>query len=161
MWGRSCVALTSIRFLGYAVLAYSLFYLAMTRGKWYRENFFANDELALELNEDIQLRNSHAQVALFLLLFPVIAAALGGIYEAVWKNREGAQTIRDSSNKSVDVSSTQTASVLAAHTEGAQNNSVSSGNYEDASSTSSPGILAVLHSIIHYPFRFLGSSYFP
>ncbi len=64
--------LMSLRLLACAVLLCSLFYLAMASSKWYRERFFANDGLEI-----------------FLLLFPVIAAALGGMYEAVWKHREG------------------------------------------------------------------------
>lgn len=83
------VALRSFRFLAFAVLLYSLFYLAMTRGKWYRERFFANDELDYDISSEANMRTSHNQRALFLVLFPVIAAALGGFYEAVWKHSEG------------------------------------------------------------------------
>lgn len=86
------VSLMSLRFLACAVLLYSLFYLAMTRGKWYRERFFANDELDYDITSEANMSTSHNQRALFLLLFPVIAAALGGIYEAVWKNSEGKAT---------------------------------------------------------------------
>lgn len=86
------VGLMSLRFLACAVLLYSLFYLAMARGKWYRERFFANDELDYDITSKADMSTSHNQRALFLLLFPVIAAALGGIYEAVWKNSEGKAT---------------------------------------------------------------------
>lgn len=90
------VALMSLRFLACAVLLYSVFYLAMTRGKWYhRERFFANDELDYDITSEADMSTSHNQRALFLLLFPVIAAALGGIYEAVWKNSEGKATEED------------------------------------------------------------------
>lgn len=83
------VALVSFRFCAFAVLLYSLFYLAMTRGKWYRERFFANDELDYDITSEADMSTSHNQRALFLVLFPVIAAAVGGFYEAVWKYREG------------------------------------------------------------------------
>lgn len=83
------VSLLSLRLLGCAVLLYSLFYLAMARGKWYRERFFADDELEFDITSETPMRSSHNQRAIFLLLFPVVVAALGGIYEAVWKYREG------------------------------------------------------------------------
>jgi len=86
------VGLMGVRFLACAVLLYSVFYLAMTRGKWYRERFFANDELDYDITSEADMSTSHNQRALFLVLFPVIAAALGGIYEAVWKNSEGNAT---------------------------------------------------------------------
>ncbi|CAM9959447.1 unnamed protein product, partial [Sphacelaria rigidula] len=64
------VALTSLRLLGYAVLAWTLFYLANARGKWYRGHFFPNDDLEYELNVGVAIRSSHNQKAIFLLLFP-------------------------------------------------------------------------------------------
>lgn len=86
------VGLRGIRFLACAVLLYSTFYLAMARGKWYRERFFANDELDYDIASEADMSTSHNQRAMFLLLFPVVAAALGGIYEAAWKNSEGKWT---------------------------------------------------------------------
>lgn len=86
------VGLMSLRVGACAVLLYSLFYLAMARGKWYRERFFANDELDYDIDSKSDMSTSHNQRALFLVLFPVIAAALGGIYEALWKYSEGKAT---------------------------------------------------------------------
>lgn len=86
------VALVSLRFLASAVLLYSVFYLAMARGTWYREHFFANDELDYDISSGANMSTSHNQRALFLLLLPAVAAALGGIYQAVWTYREGKAT---------------------------------------------------------------------
>ncbi|CBN80509.1 ferric reductase [Ectocarpus siliculosus] len=86
------VALVSLRFLASAVLLYSVFYLAMARGTWYREHFFVNDELDYDISSGANMSTSQNQRALFLLLLPVVAAALGGIYQAVWKYREGKAT---------------------------------------------------------------------
>ncbi|CAM9564012.1 unnamed protein product [Ectocarpus fasciculatus] len=85
-------ALGSLRFLASAVLLYSVFYLAMAHGTWYRKHFFANDELDYDISLGADMSTSHNQRALFLLLLPVVAAALGGIYLAVWTYREGKAT---------------------------------------------------------------------
>ena len=83
----TAVALTSIRILSYAMLGWSLFYLAMSLGKWYEAEILT-DELEFKLPGDVEIRSSYNQKFIFLGLPTVLAAALGGVYEAIWKRRE-------------------------------------------------------------------------
>ena len=85
--GAAVVALTSIRLLSYAMLSWALFYLAMSFGKWY-EGEVLDDQLDYKLNGDTEIRSSYNQRFLFIGMPIVLAAALGGVYEAIWKRRE-------------------------------------------------------------------------
>lgn len=83
-------ALTTTRVLSYAILAYSIFYLAMCLGRWYAANILSTTEekLELELQEDLSIRDLDNQVAIFVGMSVILAAALGGLYEALWELRE-------------------------------------------------------------------------
>lgn len=83
-------ALTTTRVLSYAILAYSIFYLAMCLGRWYAANILSTTEekLELELQEDLSVRDLDNQVAIFVGMSVILAAALGGLYEALWELRE-------------------------------------------------------------------------
>lgn len=90
------VALTSTRVLTYLILGYALFHLAMHFGKWYGENLEEGDEgldtlafvLSGEGDDEITIRTSRVQLFFFLACPIVVAAALGGVYEALWLTRE-------------------------------------------------------------------------
>lgn len=123
--GGSEVALTSIRILTYAVLGYCLFYLIMHLSVWYDINVL-DDQLEFTFGDDIRIRSSTNERFMFLAMPIVLAAALGGLYEAVWKRRE------------------ILASKLGTRGEGEQ------------SEAERPGVLALLHSIVHSKFRPLG-----
>lgn len=84
------IALTSTRLAAYGLLAYSLFFLAMSLGSWYNENVFTSmrhNRGNIDL-EEVTFYEFYNQVALFIALPVVLAAALGGLYEALWKLRE-------------------------------------------------------------------------
>ena len=85
--GGTEVALTSIRILTYAVLGYGVFYLAMHLSDWYDINVL-DDQLEYTFGNDIRMGSSTTERFLFLAMPIVLAAALGGLYEAVWKRRE-------------------------------------------------------------------------
>lgn len=90
------VALRSTRVLTYLILAYGLFHLAMHFGKWYGENLEEGDNgldklafvLSGEGEDEILIRTSRAQLFFFLACPIILAAALGGVYEALWLTRE-------------------------------------------------------------------------
>lgn len=86
------------------------------------------DRLAFVLSgegeDELLIRTSRAQLFFFLACPIIVAAALGGVYEALWLKRE--------------------AKALA-----------------NSEATEANGILAMLHSVMHFQFRPLGSSYFP
>lgn len=94
--GGIAVALAGTRALTYVILAYALFHLAMHFGKWYGENLEEGetglDRLAFVLSgegeDEILIRTSRAQLFLFLACPIIVAAALGGVYEALWLTRE-------------------------------------------------------------------------
>lgn len=123
--GGTEVALTSIRILAYAVLGYGLFYLAMHFSDWYEINVL-DDQLEFTFGDDIRIRSSTNERFMFLVMPIVVAAALGGLYEAVWKRRE------------------ILASKLGTRGEG------------DHSEAERPEVLALLHGIMHFKFRPLG-----
>lgn len=83
-------ALAATRILSYSILAYSIFYLAMCLGRWYAANILSTTEekLELELLEDLSVRDLDNQVAIFVGMSVILAAALGGLYEALWELRE-------------------------------------------------------------------------
>lgn len=85
--GTEAATLTGIRVLCYTMLAWGVFYLAMSMGKWYEEDVL-DDQLEYKLNGDLEIRSSYNQRFLFLGLPFVLSAALGGVYEAIWKRRE-------------------------------------------------------------------------
>lgn len=128
------VALTSTRVLTYLILAYSLFHVAMHAGKWFDENLVREEGedglnnlafvLSGEGDDEIYIRDSRGQLFFFLACPIIVAAALGGVYEALWLKRE--------------------AKALA-----------------NSDATKTNGICAKLHSIMHFKFRPLGSSFFP
>lgn len=80
-------ALWSIRALSYSILGYSLFYLAMSLGKWYEANILDN-ELEMSMKGDLEIRSSYNEKFVFIGLPIILSAALGGVYEAIWKHRE-------------------------------------------------------------------------
>lgn len=132
----TAVALTGIRAFTYAMLAYAGFYLAMFIGKWYESTILPNDELEMVLDSadadgdgkmDLYIRHSQTSKFVFIGLPFMFAAALGGIYEALWKKQE---------IKSV--------------TNGSSTNS--SGTNPD----NKPGIFATLTKAVHYQYRPLG-----
>lgn len=130
-------ALMSLRLLGYVVLLVTLFFFLMSPGKWYKENIFPNFQLEVELEPGgATISHYHNQRGVFLFMPIMVAAALGGIYEAIWKARE-----RRDHKLGVG--------------RGSGGSSVVSGESEHAEkSTTSP--FALLHSVIHYQFRPLG-----
>lgn len=87
---RLNASLFAIRLLAYAMLAYGLFYQAMYFGKWYSEKVlpFEDDQLAYKISGDVQVGNFYHQTILFAAVPVILAAALGGLYEALWKKRE-------------------------------------------------------------------------
>lgn len=90
------VALTSTRVLTFLILGYGLFHLAMHHGKWYGENLEEGDNgldklafvLSGEGEDEILIRTSRGQLFFFLACPIILAAALGGVYEALWLTRE-------------------------------------------------------------------------
>lgn len=124
----AAAALTSIRVLSYAMLGWALFYLAMSFGKWY-EGEVLDDQLDYELNGDTEIRSSYNQRFLFIGMPIVLAAALGGVYEAIWKRRE-----------------LRRAELLVAPEDGEGHTTENSGG----------GFSTSLHAAVHYKFRPLG-----
>ena len=122
----TAIALASIRFVSYVMLGWSMFYLAMSLGKWYEAEIMT-DELEFKLHGDLEIRSSYSQRFLFIGMPIVLAAALGGLYEAIWKRRE----LR--------------ASRAATGPEDG-----------DDSEIEGDGVFNLLHGIIHYKFRPLG-----
>lgn len=94
--GGTAVALAGTRALTYVILAYGLFHLAMHFGKWYGENLEEGDDglehlafvLSGEGDDEILVRTSRVQLFFFLACPIIVAAALGGVYEALWLTRE-------------------------------------------------------------------------
>eukprot|EP00752_Nemacystus_decipiens_P015662 g13976.t1 len=137
--GRIGVALTAIRCTSYALMLWSLFYLAITFSTWYESTILPNGELEVVLDStdadldgspDLYIGHWYTSIVVFLTLPIVATAALGGLYEALWKRREISSAGRStSSNGSVE-----------AEEEG--------GNR--------PGIFAFLHNVVHYQYRPLG-----
>ena len=85
--GGTEIALTSIRILTYAALGYGVFYLTMHLSDWYYINVI-DDQLEYTFGNDIKMWSFNTGQFLFLAMPIVLAAALGGLYEAVWKRRE-------------------------------------------------------------------------
>lgn len=83
----AAVALTSIRLLSYAVLGWVLFHLAMSLGKWYDAEIL-DEQLEFKLPGDVKIYSFFNEKFLFIGLPIVLAAALGGVYEAIWNQRE-------------------------------------------------------------------------
>ena len=83
----AAVALTSIRILSYAMLGWSLFHVGVSLSKWYEAEILA-DELDFDLPGELKIYSFYTEKFLFLGLPVVLAAALGGVYEAIWKWRE-------------------------------------------------------------------------
>lgn len=127
MMDATAVALTSIRVLSYAMLGWALFYLAMSLGKWYEAEII-DDELEFELPGDVEIRSSYNQRFLFIGMPIVLAAAFGGVYEAIRRRRE-----------------------LSAKPAGPDDDRTG----ED-SKKESAGVLSFLHGVMHYKFRPLG-----
>ncbi|CAM9615270.1 unnamed protein product, partial [Ectocarpus sp. 12 AP-2014] len=95
--GKIAAALTGTRTLSYLLLGYALFHLAMHFGKWYGENFEDTDDGLQHLefvmqgegtDDELKIRTSRGQLFLFLASPIILAAALGGVYEALWLSRE-------------------------------------------------------------------------
>lgn len=97
--GATAVALTSIRTVAYCALGATLFYLAMFIGKWY-EAELPGEELGFMLKGDLEIRSSYVEKFLWIGMPIVVAAALGGLYEAIWKQRE-VKTIDTSESEGV------------------------------------------------------------
>lgn len=110
----TAMALTGIRAFTYAMLAYAGFYLAMFIGKWYESTILANDELEMVLDSadadgdgraDLYIRHSDTSKFVFIGVPFILAAALGGAYEALWKRQEirsinkGSSTVEDLDNR--------------------------------------------------------------
>lgn len=127
MTGGTAAALAGVRTLSYAILGYGLFYLAMHLSDWY-DLHILDDQLEYIMGDDISVRSSHNQRFLFITGPIVLAAALGGLYEAVWKRRE----------------------ILASKI----TREARDGEQQDAEQRR--GVLALLHSIVHWKFRPLG-----
>lgn len=103
----------------------------------YEATILPNDELEMVLDstdadadgvEDLYIRHSDTSKFVFVALPIIAAAALGGVYEALWKRRE-ISSASGSINTGVDVE-----------------------EVED----NRPGILAFLHNVVHYQYRPLG-----
>eukprot|EP00903_Cladosiphon_okamuranus_P013765 g12813.t1 len=133
------VALTAIRCASYALMAWSLFYLAMFIGKWYESTILPNDELEMVLDSsdanfdgkpDLYIRHSDTSKFVFIGLPIVGAAALGGLYEALWKRREISSTAAGGRN--------------------------SAGVQVQEEVEDRPGICAFLHNVVHYQYKPLG-----
>lgn len=85
------LALASTRILSYSLIAFSIFFLAMCLGGWFEANILSSCEkgLGFELGRrDFLVRKLDTQVVAFVSMPVVLAAALGGLYEALWKLRE-------------------------------------------------------------------------
>lgn len=112
--GGTAVALTGTRALTYLILAYGLFHLAMHFGKWYGENMEEGEEgldrlafvLSGEGEDEILIRTSRAQLFLFLACPIIVAAALGGVYEALWLSREAKAPTSSEATKSNGICAT-------------------------------------------------------
>lgn len=133
----TAAALTGIRVFTYAMLAYAGFYMAMFIGKWYEATILADDELKIVFDsadadadgkEDLYISHSQTSKFVFIGLPILFAAALGGVYEALWKKQE---------IKSIGSSNTTTGG-------------------DDAALDNRPGIFATLKNVIHYQYRPLG-----
>ena len=121
-------ALTGIRVVSYGMLGWALFYLAMSLGKWYEAEILT-DELEFKLPGDLEIRSSYNQRFLFIGMPIVLAAALGGVYEAIWKRRE----LRRSSKVATSLR-----------------------DGEETRPEDDLGVCAFLHGVMHYKFRPLG-----
>lgn len=84
--GATSAALLAVRLLSYSMLGYSLFYLAMYFGKWYEAEILT--DFAMTLKEDLKLYSAYNEIIIFISLPMILSAALGGVYEAIWKHRE-------------------------------------------------------------------------
>lgn len=105
----------------------------------YEATILPNDELEMVLDStdadadgspDLYMRHSETSRFMFIGLPIIFAAALGGLYEALWKRRE--------------ISSTS-----------GNNGSNTSGNAQEAEDNK-PGIFSLLHNVVHYQYRPLG-----
>lgn len=84
------ITLSGIRVISYSMLAYSIFYLAVCLGEWYAATIFSptEDTFGFQLREDATARDLDNQIVTFVGAPIILAAALGGLYEALWKLRE-------------------------------------------------------------------------
>lgn len=84
------IALAGTRVLSYLLLAVSGLYLAMSLGTWYASKIFSPDDetLEFEVEEGMIIRDLDNQVVTFVAMPVILAAALGGVYEALWSLRE-------------------------------------------------------------------------
>ncbi|CAM9161198.1 unnamed protein product, partial [Sphacelaria rigidula] len=85
--GGTAVALTSIRIVSYAMLSWGVFYLAIKLAKWYEAQVI-DDQMEYKLASDLEIGSFYNQLVVFVGMPIVLAAALGGVYEAIWKRRE-------------------------------------------------------------------------
>lgn len=85
--GGTAVALTSIRIVSYAMLGWGVFYLAIKLAKWYEAQVI-DDQMEYKLASDLEIGSFYNQLVVFVGMPIVLAAALGGVYEAIWKRRE-------------------------------------------------------------------------
>lgn len=131
------VALAGIRIFTYAMLAYAGFYMAMFIGKWYEATILADDELKIVLDsadtdgdgrENLYISHSMTSRFVFIGLPFLFAAALGGVYEALWKKQE--------------IKSVASGGAAGAAAEEILDNR--------------PGIFATIKNAIHYQYRPLG-----
>lgn len=105
----------------------------------YEATILADDELEMVLDSadadgdakpDLYIKHSDTSKFVFMGLPFLLAAALGGLYEAIWKRRE----IRASSSTSKSSSRLE----------------------EEEEEENRPGILAFLHNVVHYQLKPLG-----
>ena len=83
----SAMALTPIRSTCFLLLGYAVFYLAMSLGEWY-ESEVVDEELKFKLKGNLEIHSYSTQWFLFFVVPILLAASLGGIYEALWKHSE-------------------------------------------------------------------------
>eukprot|EP00752_Nemacystus_decipiens_P008264 g7389.t2 len=112
-------------------------------GKWYEATILANDELEMVLDStdadgddspDLYIRHSDTSKFVFVGLPVILAAALGGLYEALWKRRE----------------------ISSAGGSGIKSGGNNTGVEVQEDVDDKPGILAFLHNVVHYQYRPLG-----
>lgn len=72
------------------MLGYGLFYLAMCFGKWYSRTVFNSGEdiLTYTIDGDVEIGDFYNQIVIFAVLPVILSAALGGLYECLWKKRD-------------------------------------------------------------------------
>lgn len=130
------------------MLGYSLFYLAMFIGKWYESTILIDDELKMVLDsedadadgsEDVYIKHSDTSKFVFIGLPILLSAALGGVYEALWKRREASLSDKQQHGNN-----------------GSGTDSNNNGGVPDEKEDNRPGIFAFLKNVVHYQYRPLG-----